>query len=323
LTRHLLEITDLTAPEINRLLDDAERIRLAPQNVGTPLAGKLLGLVFEKPSLRTRASFESAAVRLGGASLFFSGSEVNLGVRETYEDFARVFSQYVDAMVLRVFSHATVVAVARAASVPVINGLSDLAHPCQALADLLTIRQEFGTLAGKTVAFIGDGNNVARSLAFGCALVGARVVLARPEGYGFAGEVPAEETTDARAAVRAADVIYSDVWTTPRLRPVSGECRPARGRPETRPRDALPARAPRRRDHRRSPRRPALPGDSPGRQPHVRPGRPPAMAAGEVRGYVALIAPLRVAANQSVLISANASSVGHTVTPRGRPSTNR
>ncbi|MBX7104948.1 MAG: ornithine carbamoyltransferase [Gemmataceae bacterium] len=214
MTRHLLEITDLTAHEIHRLLDDADRIRLAPQNVGTPLAGRLLGLVFEKPSLRTRASFESAAVRLGGASLFFSGGEVNLGVRESYEDFARVFSQYVDAMVLRVFSHETVAAVARAATVPVINGLSDLAHPCQALADLLTIRQEFGSLAGKTVAFIGDGNNVARSLAFACALVGAKLILARPAGYGFAPGVPARQTTDARAAVRTADVIYSDVWTS-------------------------------------------------------------------------------------------------------------
>lgn len=212
---HFLEITDLTAEQLVQLLDLAARLKAMPRNQAPkPMAGKLLGLVFEKPSLRTRASFEAAAAHLGGASIFFPGGEIGIGTREPAEDFARVFSQYVDVIVLRVFQHATVQDVAQFATVPVINGLSDWSHPCQALADLLTMREAFGDIRGRTVAFVGDGNNVARSLARGCALLGAKFILARPDGYGFADDLKVIETSDAAAAVRHADVIYTDVWTS-------------------------------------------------------------------------------------------------------------
>jgi ornithine carbamoyltransferase len=181
-------------------------------------------MVFEKPSLRTRVSFEAATVQLGGQCLFLPGDEVGLGWRETVEDFGRVVGQYVDVLIARVFRHTTVASLADCAGIPIINGLSDEAHPCQALADLLTIREAFGDLRGRTIAFVGDGNNVARSLANGCAMLGASFVLASPAGYGFdPGFVKTfqrrwkskpGQTHDPAAAVREADVIYTDVWTS-------------------------------------------------------------------------------------------------------------
>jgi ornithine carbamoyltransferase len=224
--RHLLDIFDLSCEEITALLDEAIRWKAIPRaELPKPLTGKLLGLVFEKPSLRTRVSFEAAATRLGGSSLFMVGDEVGLGRRESVDDFARVISQYVDALVMRVFAHSAVATVAAHAFIPVINGLSDAAHPCQALADLLTIQEAFGSVLGRTVAFVGDGNNVARSLARGCARLGARFILARPAGYGFeisfVRDIKAncpgaqiEQSADPGSAVSRADVIYTDVWTS-------------------------------------------------------------------------------------------------------------
>jgi ornithine carbamoyltransferase len=185
----------------------------------------VLGLIFEKPSLRTRVSFETAMAQLGGSSVFLGGKESGLGSRETVPDFARVMSQYVDGVVLRTFRHSTVEEFAAHSTCPVINGLSDYAHPCQALGDLLTIQEVFGSVAGRTVVFVGDGNNVARSLAIGCGKLGARFVLAAPEGYGFTEpflkafhlRVPEGELIqngDARDSLRDADVIYTDVWTS-------------------------------------------------------------------------------------------------------------
>jgi ornithine carbamoyltransferase len=226
--RHLLDIPDLSADEINHLLAEAARLK-ASRRVrradDLPLRGRVVGLVFEKPSLRTRVSFEAAVAQLGGVSLFLPGNEVGLGWRESVEDFARTIGQYVDALVLRVFKHETVRGLAGLAGCPVVNGLSDQAHPCQALADLLTVREAFGEVRGRTVAFVGDGNNVARSLAFGCGKLGAHFVLATPAGYGFdAAFLEAfrrhaplgtlEQTADPAEAVRAADVIYTDVWTS-------------------------------------------------------------------------------------------------------------
>src|SRR3954471_4978445 len=177
--RHFLDIPDLSADEIAHLLADAARLKAArrvrPAD-DLPLRGRVVGLVFEKPSLRTRVSFESSVAQLGGTSLFLPGNEVGLGWRETVEDFGRVASQYVDALILRVFKHETVAGLAACSGIPVINGLSDAAHPCQTLADLLTVREAFGGVAGKRIAFVGDGNNVARSLAYGCALAGASFV---------------------------------------------------------------------------------------------------------------------------------------------------
>jgi ornithine carbamoyltransferase len=225
--RHFLNIHTQDRDTLLHLLREATRLKAAQgrgDSVST-LRQKIVALVFEKPSLRTRVSFEAGVAQLGGSSLFLPGAEIGLGIRETLADFARTMSQYVNALVLRVFSQATVDGVAAAAAVPVINGLSDQSHPCQALADLLTIQEWFGEVAGKTVAFVGDGNNVARSLAIACGKVGGRLILARPDGYGFdrdfeakyrkhvGGKLP-EEMSDAGAAVKHADAIYTDVWTS-------------------------------------------------------------------------------------------------------------
>ncbi len=191
------------------------------------LAGKTLALVFEKPSLRTRVSFHVAMRQLGGDCLYLSPPEVGLGQRESVGDAARTLSRYVDCIAARTFAMETVEELARYAAVPVINALSDTEHPCQALADLLTVREKKGGLRGVTVAFIGDGNNVANSLALGAAMSGMHFRVASPEGY----EIPAEVVEKARAmaaasgasvelmrdpaeAVAGADVVYTDVWAS-------------------------------------------------------------------------------------------------------------
>ncbi len=185
----------------------------------------MLGLIFEKPSLRTRVSFEAGMAQLGGSSIFLTSADGPMGKRESVADFARTLSGYVDAVVLRTFKHATVEEFAAHTGVPVINGLSDAYHPCQALADLLTIQEVFGALRGKTLVFVGDGNNVARSMAVGCGHFGLRFILAAPPGYGFDDEflrtfrvvAPKGELVvngEPAHAVGEADVIYTDVWTS-------------------------------------------------------------------------------------------------------------
>jgi ornithine carbamoyltransferase len=224
---HFLNLIDQPADRLRQLLARAAELKAERRAGGrpAPLAGKVVGLVFEKPSLRTRLSFEAGVAQLGGTSLFMPGNEIGLGWREPLPDFARVAGRYLDCLVLRVFRHETVAQMARYAGVPVVNGLSDRSHPCQAMADLLTIREEFGTVQGKTVAFVGDGNNVAMSLAVGCGKLGARFVLACPKGYSFddpflaeyeakVGDRPPAVTHDPAAAVAAADVVYTDVWTS-------------------------------------------------------------------------------------------------------------
>jgi len=225
--RHFLTIIDHDSDTLRHLLDEAARLKaeVTRGQFHDTLRHKIVGLVFEKPSLRTRVSFEAGVAQLGGSSLFQAGSEVGLGVRETVADFARTMSQFVDCIVLRVFRHATVEGVANYATVPVVNGLSDTSHPCQAMADVLTLRECCGDEKGKTIAFVGDGNNVARSLAVLCGKLGVRFVLARPDGYGFPAEfvknytkhvspnLP-EEFADPAEAVKKADVIYTDVWTS-------------------------------------------------------------------------------------------------------------
>jgi len=225
--RHLLDLTDLTKDDLTHLLKEAARLKTAQKRREpiTTLARRVVGLVFEKPSLRTRVSFEAAVIQLGGASLFLPANEVGLGWRESVEDFARIMSQYVDAMVLRVFKHETVTAMAKAASCPIVNGLSDVAHPCQAVADLLTIQEACGEIKGRTVVFVGDGNNVARSLAYGCGLLGAKFRLSAPTGYCFddgflagfrkvGGKAKIDCDPDPAKAIRDADIIYTDVWTS-------------------------------------------------------------------------------------------------------------
>jgi ornithine carbamoyltransferase len=225
--RHLIVPEDLTAAEIEAVFaisrDLQEKFVAGRRDALLP--GRVLALVFEKQSLRTRVSFQAAMTHLGGSSLFLGADTGFASSRESIADFGRVLSEYVDAIVCRSKAHATIQRLAEVSSVPVINGLSDEAHPCQALADIYTLRQEVGRVNGLTMAFVGDGNNVARSLAVVCGLLGMRFVLAAPKPYQFdaafrrhlATILPAAEiveTTDPVAAVKPAAVVYTDVWTS-------------------------------------------------------------------------------------------------------------
>jgi ornithine carbamoyltransferase len=227
---HLLTLEDVTPAAQRALLARAallKRAREAGDPCPTPLTGKTVALLFEKPSLRTRVSFEVAARELGASSLYLSPAEVGLGQRESVADVARVLSQYVHAVVLRTYQHATVEAFAQAAQVPVINGLTDLHHPCQALADALTMTEAFGELTGRVLAYVGDGNNVAHSLLQAGVRAGMHVRLATPAGYEpdasivqAARRVAAETggsvilLREPDAAASGASVLYTDVWAS-------------------------------------------------------------------------------------------------------------
>ncbi len=224
--RHLLAMADLTAAEIERIFSISEDLKAKFQEgVREPLLpGRVMALLFEKKSLRTRVSFEVAMAHLGGSAIFL-GEEAGFGSRESLADFARVLSEYVDVVVVRAKRHQTVEAFASHASCTVINGLTDYSHPCQAMADLFTLRELFGNLKGRTLAWVGDGNNVARSLAIGCGRLGMRFAMATPEGYRFdqefldllAREVPQLDlavTADPAEAVRGAIAVYTDVWAS-------------------------------------------------------------------------------------------------------------
>ncbi len=224
-----LAIADYTPEALQALLDLALELKAEWQAGGNRpiLKGKVLAMIFQKPSLRTRVSFDMAMRHLGGDALYLSPAEIGLGKRESIADVARVVSGYVQGIMARVFDHAHVLELARWAGIPVINGLSDYNHPCQAMADALTIREEFGVLKDIRVAYVGDGNNVAVSLMHVCAKLGAHFTIATPEGY----DVPAEAVAqaqrfaarsgsrltflrDPREAVRGAQVIYTDTWTS-------------------------------------------------------------------------------------------------------------
>ena len=222
MTSHFLSVSDLSDAELHGVLDAADAFR-AGADQAKPLAGKTVAMLFEKPSLRTKVSFDVAVYELGGHAVLLSGDDVGLDVREPAEDVARVLSRWVAVIVARVFDHRTLERLAAASSVPVVNALSDVEHPAQALADLLTVRQRHGRLEGVQVAYIGDANNCALSLALGCAATGASFAIASPEGYGFdPGRVAAIEarggtlrtTAEPKEAVEGADVVYTDVWTS-------------------------------------------------------------------------------------------------------------
>ena len=216
--RHLLEIDDLTVDELHRVLDLATDP--SPPRV---LEGRGMALVFEKPSARTRNSMEMAVFQLGGHPMYIQASEVGMDVRESVEDVTRTLACYHGCIGARVFAHATVERMAAEGLVPVVNMLSDEAHPLQALADILTLRQEFGNLAGRTVAYVGDGNNVFRSVALAAGMLGVKVRFAGPIGYRLSdtdrerlveSDVNIIEFDRAADAVDGADAVYTDVWTS-------------------------------------------------------------------------------------------------------------
>jgi len=218
--RDFLAIPDFTKPELVKLLELADRMRRGEYE-GKPLAGKSLAMIFMKSSTRTRVSFEVGTWQLGGHALFLSPRDVQLGRGEPIADTARVLSRYVDGIMIRTFAHSEVEELARYASVPVINGLTDLLHPCQILADLLTVKQHLGTWEGKKITWIGDGNNMANSWINASYRLGFELVLACPPGYDPDASVLMREggahvkvVRDPREAVRGADVVNTDVWAS-------------------------------------------------------------------------------------------------------------
>ncbi|MPZ50366.1 MAG: ornithine carbamoyltransferase [Dehalococcoidia bacterium] len=223
--RDLLSISDLTPEELDYLIRSA----LAMKRDGSRpvLEGQTIAMLFEKPSLRTRVSFEVGMKQLGGTAIYLSQAEVGLGQREPVQDVARVLSRYVAGIVVRTYAQQSLVDLAAAADKPVVNALSDDEHPCQALADLLTVREKKGRVDGVRIAFIGDGNNVAASLSLACALGGAEFVIASPPGYGLPEAIvdaarasardsggAIEQVVSPEDAVKGADVVYTDVWTS-------------------------------------------------------------------------------------------------------------
>ncbi len=223
--KDLLSISDLDRKEAEGLIEQA--LRMKRERTPPILAGKTLALLFEKPSLRTKVSFQMAMHHLGGHSIYMSPEEVGLGKREPVSDVARVLSRYVDGITARTFDHHTLQVLAEHSPVPVINALSDLEHPCQSLADLLSIREKKGRLSGLTLAYVGYGNNVANSLLLAACLVGIHFSIATPQGYQLDGGMldkgkafaaasgsRIRTTTDPYEAVKGADVVYTDVWTS-------------------------------------------------------------------------------------------------------------
>ncbi len=222
--KHLLKLSDLTEAEILDLLDLADRLKDEnKRGISHPyLAGKSLGMIFQKSSTRTRVSFEVGMYQLGGQALFLSPRDLQIGRGEPIEDTARVLSRYLDGIMIRTFAQSEVEDLAKYGSIPIINGLTDYAHPCQVLADLMTIRERKGDLKGRKLTFVGDGNNMANSLIAGCIKVGMRVAVACPKGYEPDAELMrwASEngdflcTEDVLSAARDADAVYTDVWAS-------------------------------------------------------------------------------------------------------------
>lgn len=223
--RDFLSIADLSPQEVAGIIQRAGKLKSGIQD--KPLTGKSIAMLFEKPSLRTKVSFDIAVYQMGGHPIYMGRDEVGLGGRESVSDVARVISRYVDIVVARTYSHQTLEELAACASVPVVNALSDVEHPCQALGDMLTMNEHMTKLAGLRIAYIGDGNNVAVSLALAAASVGASFVIASPPGYELPSEVvrrakalavgsaaAIEQVTRPEEAVEGVDVVYTDVWVS-------------------------------------------------------------------------------------------------------------
>jgi ornithine carbamoyltransferase len=223
----LVSIHDLPREEIAEILDLAARIKREPEAFSTALPNRTLAMIFEKPSLRTRVSFEAGMTQLGGHAIYLGPADISMGKRESVADIARTLSGMADGIMARTFSHQAIVDLARHADIPVINGLSDHSHPCQALADFLTIREALGRTEGITLAYVGDGNNVTHSLMYAAARLGASVRVATPPGYAPDPEVVRRARSDAAQtgatlaighdvdeAVQGADVVYTDTWAS-------------------------------------------------------------------------------------------------------------
>jgi ornithine carbamoyltransferase len=218
-----LEVDDLSPAELTKVLDRAVAWKAAPELVARVLSGQGVALVFEKPSARTRASTEMAVVGLGGHPIYIRPDEVGFDVRESVEDIARTLTSYCSVLAARVFDHQTLYRMADAVDVPVVNLLSDRSHPCQAVADVLTLRERLGSLDGRRIVFVGDGNNVAASLAFAAALTGMELVVASPPGYELDDDIVdrarnaggvVDVVNDPFDAVKNTDAVYTDVWTS-------------------------------------------------------------------------------------------------------------
>ena len=226
--KHLISLKDYSRAEIEEIFDLATQIKADPTAYGDALKGRSLAMIFQKPSTRTRVSFEVGMSQLGGVALYLGASDIQLNRGESAADTAKVLSRYVDGIMARVFSHQDLLDLAKHATVPVINGLSDLLHPCQTLADYFTLRERKGTLEGLKIAYIGDGNNVCNELMMGAAKLGLSMTVAAPAGYEpnplivksaareaqKSGAASPVVTRDPHAAASGADVIYTDVWTS-------------------------------------------------------------------------------------------------------------
>ena len=225
--KDFVSIKDLTLEEIENIFILTGQLKQNKSKFSNVLSGKTLALIFQKPSNRTRVSFEVGMHQLGGYSIYLGPDEINLGVRESIKDVAKTLSRYVDGIVLRTFEHKNILEMARYSTVPIINGLSDLLHPCQALADIYTIKEKFKKLKDVNLAYVGDGNNVCHSLLYGCSKVGINIYVAAPKNYQPQASIvkEAKKLADAsgakinlfskpQEAVKGVDVIYTDVWAS-------------------------------------------------------------------------------------------------------------
>ena len=225
--KDFIGIEDLSGEQVRRLIDQAilDKAAFRAGKLPASLTGRTLAMIFEKPSLRTRVSFEVAMTHLGGHAIYLAPADIGLGSREPVNDVARVLGRMCDGIMARTFAHDTVVQLAAHAPVPVINALSDMLHPCQAMADLMTVQEHFGSLDGQTMLFVGDGNNVACSLAMACAKVGMKFIIACPDDYRMPEEFVASVrqtggadcctvTSDAKAAAAQSSVLYTDTWVS-------------------------------------------------------------------------------------------------------------
>ncbi len=226
--KHLISLKDYSREDLEEIFALAEKMKADPGSFNRALMGKTLAMIFQKPSTRTRVSFEVGMFQLGGLAVVLNHDEIHLSVGESVADTARVLSTFADGIMARVFAHQDVLDLAKFGSKPVINGLSDLLHPCQALADFFTLRERFGSLSGLKIAFIGDGNNVCHELMIGASRLGVEIVVATPKGFEpnplitkstardaqKLGAPPAKLVNDPTLAVAGARVVYTDVWTS-------------------------------------------------------------------------------------------------------------